>query len=45
MTLIAAREEVLTLVRRHGTLTAPELGPLTEAAARRFGSGEERIPA
>jgi ATP-dependent DNA helicase RecG len=37
--LIEAREEVLALLRRHGTLEAPELGPLLDAAARRFGVG------
>jgi ATP-dependent DNA helicase RecG len=37
--LIAARDEVLTLLRRHGSLDAPELGPLLEAARRRFGAG------
>jgi ATP-dependent DNA helicase RecG len=35
--LEAAREEVLALLREHGTLEAPELGPLLEAARRRFG--------
>jgi ATP-dependent DNA helicase RecG len=38
-TLIAAREEVLTLLRRHAGLDAPQLGPLLEAARRRFGAG------
>jgi ATP-dependent DNA helicase RecG len=38
-TLEAAREEVLALLRKHGTLEAPELGPLLEAARRRFGAG------
>jgi ATP-dependent DNA helicase RecG len=38
-TLVAAREEVLDLLRRHGSLEAPELGPLLEAARRRFGAG------
>ncbi|HEY1356584.1 MAG TPA: ATP-dependent DNA helicase RecG [Solirubrobacterales bacterium] len=37
--LIEAREEVLALLRRHGSLAAPELGPLLDAAARRFGAG------
>jgi len=37
-TLIAARDEVLTLLREHGTLEAAELGPLLEAARRRFGA-------
>jgi len=38
-TLEAARDEVLGLLRRHGSLDAPELGPLLEAARRRFGAG------
>jgi len=38
-TLVAARDEVLELLRRHGSLEAPELGPLLEAARRRFGAG------
>jgi ATP-dependent DNA helicase RecG len=38
-TLEAAREEVLTLLHEHGTLDAPDLGPLLEAARRRFGAG------
>ena len=37
--LAAARDEVLALLRRHGSLDAPELGPLLEAARRRFGAG------
>jgi ATP-dependent DNA helicase RecG len=37
--LEAAREEVLALLREHGSLEAPELGPLLEAARRRFGTG------
>ncbi|MDX6603168.1 MAG: ATP-dependent helicase RecG [Solirubrobacterales bacterium] len=37
--LEAAREEVLSLLREHGSLDAPELGPLLEAARRRFGAG------
>jgi ATP-dependent DNA helicase RecG len=37
--LEAAREEVLALLREHGSLDAPELGPLLEAARRRFGAG------
>jgi ATP-dependent DNA helicase RecG len=37
--LEAAREEVLALLRQHGSLDAPELGPLLEAARRRFGTG------
>jgi ATP-dependent DNA helicase RecG len=38
-TLIAARDEVLALLRRHGSLEDPELGPLMEVARRRFGAG------
>jgi ATP-dependent DNA helicase RecG len=38
-TLIAAREEMLALLKRHGTLDAPDLGPLMDAAHRRFGTG------
>ncbi len=38
-TLVAARDEVLSLMRRYGSLDAPELGPLMEAAQRRFGAG------
>jgi ATP-dependent DNA helicase RecG len=37
-TLVAARDEVLRLLREHGSLEAPELGPLLEAARRRFGA-------
>jgi ATP-dependent DNA helicase RecG len=37
--LEAARDEVLALLRAHGSLDAPELGPLLEAARRRFGAG------
>jgi ATP-dependent DNA helicase RecG len=37
--LAAARDEVLGLLRDHGSLQAPELGPLLEAARRRFGTG------
>jgi ATP-dependent DNA helicase RecG len=37
--LEAARDEVLALLREHGSLDAPELGPLLEAARRRFGTG------
>ncbi|HKG37056.1 MAG TPA: ATP-dependent DNA helicase RecG [Solirubrobacterales bacterium] len=35
--LLEAREEVLELLRRHGSLAAPEMGPLIEAVRRRFG--------
>jgi ATP-dependent DNA helicase RecG len=37
--LAAARDEVLELLRRHGTLDALDLGPLLDAAHRRFGAG------
>ena len=37
--LVSARDEVLTILQRHGSLEAPELGPLLEAARRRFGAG------
>jgi ATP-dependent DNA helicase RecG len=37
--LAAARDEVLALLRRHDSLDAPELGPLLDAAHRRFGAG------
>jgi ATP-dependent DNA helicase RecG len=35
--LLRAREELLALLRRHGSLDAPELGPLMDAARLRFG--------
>ncbi|HEX5714236.1 MAG TPA: ATP-dependent DNA helicase RecG [Solirubrobacterales bacterium] len=35
----AARDEVLALLHRHGSLAAPALGPLLDAAHRRFGAG------
>ncbi len=38
-TLVAAREEVLALLRRHGSLADPALGPLLDAARDRFGAG------
>jgi ATP-dependent DNA helicase RecG len=38
-TLIAAREEVQALLKRHGSLADPALGPLLDAARRRFGAG------
>jgi len=38
-TLIEAREEVLALLDRHGSLADPALGPLLDAARRRFGAG------
>jgi ATP-dependent DNA helicase RecG len=37
-TLIAARDELLALLRRHGSLDGPDAGPLLEAARRRFGT-------
>jgi ATP-dependent DNA helicase RecG len=37
-TLFAAREEVLALLRRYGSLGDPALGPLLDAARRRFGA-------
>jgi len=37
-TLVEARDEVLSLLRRYGSLQAPQLGPLLEAARRRFGA-------
>ncbi|HEX6455676.1 MAG TPA: ATP-dependent DNA helicase RecG, partial [Solirubrobacterales bacterium] len=37
--LMEARREVLELLRRHGSLSDPALGPLLEAARRRFGAG------
>jgi ATP-dependent DNA helicase RecG len=38
-TLIAARDEVLALLQHHGSLADPALGPLLDAARRRFGAG------
>jgi ATP-dependent DNA helicase RecG len=38
-TLIEARGEVQALLRRRGSLDDPALGPLLEAARRRFGAG------
>jgi len=38
-TLVAARDEVAILLQRHGSLEVPALGPLLEAARRRFGAG------
>jgi ATP-dependent DNA helicase RecG len=37
--LVEARDEVLALIREHGSLEDPSLGPLLEAARRRFGAG------
>ncbi|HEY6732136.1 MAG TPA: ATP-dependent DNA helicase RecG [Solirubrobacterales bacterium] len=36
--LMEARREVLTLLRSHGSLSDPALGPLLDAAHRRFGT-------
>jgi ATP-dependent DNA helicase RecG len=41
--LLEAREEVLALLREHGSLDAAPLGPLMDAARRRFG-GTDPIP-
>jgi ATP-dependent DNA helicase RecG len=38
-TLIAARDEMLALLGRYGSLADPALGPLLDAARRRFGAG------
>jgi ATP-dependent DNA helicase RecG len=38
-TMVLARDEVLALLREHGSLDAAELGPLLDAAHRRFGAG------
>jgi ATP-dependent DNA helicase RecG len=37
--LLEARQEVLALLKRHGSLSDPALGPLLDAAHRRFGTG------
>jgi ATP-dependent DNA helicase RecG len=37
--LLEAKEEVQELLRRYGSLAAPELGPLLDAARNRFGAG------
>jgi ATP-dependent DNA helicase RecG len=37
--LMEARQEVLKLLREHGSLADPALGPLLDAAHRRFGTG------
>jgi ATP-dependent DNA helicase RecG len=42
-TLLRARDEVLALLRRFGSLDAPELGPLMDASRLRF--GDERADA
>jgi ATP-dependent DNA helicase RecG len=41
--LLEAREEALALLREHGSLDAAPLGPLMDAARRRFG-GTDPIP-
>jgi ATP-dependent DNA helicase RecG len=41
--LTEARGELIALLERHGSLEAPELGPLLDAARQRF--GDERIAA
>jgi ATP-dependent DNA helicase RecG len=35
--LLDARRQVLELLERHGSLEAPQLGPLMDEARRRFG--------
>jgi len=37
--LLEARREVLALLQAHGSLSDPALGPLLDAARRRFGAG------
>ncbi len=37
--LLAAHREVEALLKRHGSLSDPALGPLLDAARRRFGTG------
>ncbi|HET7510554.1 MAG TPA: ATP-dependent DNA helicase RecG, partial [Solirubrobacterales bacterium] len=37
--LLEARREVVALLRRHGSLSDPALGPLLDAARHRFGTG------
>jgi ATP-dependent DNA helicase RecG len=41
--LIAAREEVLRLLREHGSLDAAALGPLLDAVRRRFGDEASEV--
>ena len=43
--LAEARREVQAMLRRHGDLAAPELGPLLDCARERFGDERERISA
>jgi ATP-dependent DNA helicase RecG len=38
-----SRDELIALLERHGTLDAPELAPLLDAARERF--GDQGIPA
>ena len=40
--LVEARGEVLRLLERHGSLDAPDLGPLLDAARARFGDEREQ---
>ena len=43
--LLSARQEVLEMLREHGSLDAPQLGPLMDAARLRFGDeAVEPIP-
>jgi ATP-dependent DNA helicase RecG len=42
--LVAARDEAFALLRRHGSLDDPALGPLLEAAHRRFDTTTDPIP-
>jgi len=39
-TLISAREELLAILDRYGSLEHPALGPITEAVRRRFGDAD-----
>ncbi len=41
--LLSAREEILALLSRHGSLDAPALGPLLEAAQHRFGTAATEL--
>ena len=43
--LAAARAEVMAMLERHGSLDAPELGPLLDAARDRFGDERAGIAA
>jgi ATP-dependent DNA helicase RecG len=42
--LLAAREEVLDLLREHGSLEGAALGPLMDVARRRFGQTDPSRP-